>query len=229
MNAIQRLVGGALLRHRDFRFLLSGAAASQLGSQVTLVALPLVAVVRLDAAPFQVGLLTAAETAAFLLVGLPAGAWVDRMRRLPVLIRADLVRCLAVGSVPVAAVAGVLTMVQLYVVALVTGLATVFFEVAHQSFVPQLLPREQLVAGNGGLEVVRSSAQVAGPGSAACWCRCSGRRWRWWPTRSAIWPRPSCCWASAPASRAPNPCRAARCAPTSARASRSSRVSRCCG
>ncbi|MDH6130735.1 MFS family permease [Kitasatospora sp. MAA4] len=164
MNAIQRLVGGALLRHRDFRFLLSGAAASQLGSQVTLVALPLVAVVKLDAAPFQVGLLTAAETAAFLLVGLPAGAWVDRMRRLPVLIRADLVRCLAVGSVPVAAVAGVLTMAQLYLVALVTGLATVFFEVAHQSFVPQLLPREQLVPGNGALEVVRSSAQVAGPG-----------------------------------------------------------------
>ncbi|WP_035804916.1 MFS transporter [Kitasatospora mediocidica] len=164
MNAIQRLVEGALLRHRDFRFLLSGAAASQLGSQVTLVALPLVAVVRLDAAPFQVGLLTAAETAAFLLVGLPAGAWVDRMRRLPVLVRADVVRGLAVGSVPVAAVAGVLTMAQLYLVALVTGLATVFFEVAHQSFVPQLLPREQLVAGNGALEVVRSSAQVAGPG-----------------------------------------------------------------
>ena len=164
MNAFQRLAGGALLRHRDFRFLLSGAAASQLGSQVTLVALPLVAVVALDASPFQVGLLTAAETAAFLLVGLPAGAWVDRMRHRPVLIRADLVRCLSVGSVPLASAAGVLTMTQLYLVALVTGVATVFFEVAHQSFVPRLLPREQLVAGNGALETVRSSAQVAGPG-----------------------------------------------------------------
>ncbi|GAA2133037.1 MFS transporter [Kitasatospora kazusensis] len=164
MNAIQRLVGGALLRHHDFRYLLSGAAASQLGSQVTLVALPLVAVVGLDASPLQVGLLTAAETAAFLLVGLPAGAWVDRMRHLPVLVRADLVRCLAVGSVPLAAAAGLLTMAQLYLVALVTGVATVFFDVAHQSLLPRLLPREQLVAGNGALETVRSSSQVAGPG-----------------------------------------------------------------
>ncbi|MDH6577280.1 MFS transporter [Kitasatospora sp. MAP5-34] len=164
MNVFQRLVGGALLRHRDFRLLLSGAAAGQLGSQVTLVALPLVAVLRLDASALQVGLLTAAETAAFLLVGLPAGAWVDRMRRLPVLIRADVVRCLAVGSIPLAAAAGVLTMAQLYLVALVTGVATVFFDVAHQSFLPQLLPRDQLVSGNGALETVRSSAQVAGPG-----------------------------------------------------------------
>ncbi|MDH6126478.1 MFS transporter [Kitasatospora sp. GP82] len=164
MNAIQRLLGGELLRHRDFRFLLSGSATSQLGSQVTLVALPLTAVVVLDASAYQVGLLTAAETAAFLLVGLPAGAWVDRMRRLPVLIRADAVRCLALASVPAAAAAHVLTMLQLYLVALVTGVATVFFDVAHQSFLPQLLPRQQLVAGNGALETVRSCAQVAGPG-----------------------------------------------------------------
>ncbi|GAA2251965.1 MFS transporter [Kitasatospora cystarginea] len=164
MNAFQRLLAGEALRHRDFRFLLSGAAASQLGSQVTLVALPLAAVLVLNASPLQVGLLTAAETAAFLLVGLPAGAWVDRMRKLPVLIRADVVRCLAVGSVPAAAAAGVLTMVQLYVVALVTGVATVFFDVAHQSFLPRLLPQRQLVEGNGALETVRSTAQVAGPG-----------------------------------------------------------------
>ncbi|MFF7994386.1 MFS transporter [Kitasatospora xanthocidica] len=153
-----------LFGHRDFRLLLTGAAAAQTGSQVTLVALPLVAVMVLDATPFEVGLLTAAETAAFLLVGLPAGAWLDRMRKLPVLIRADLVRCLAVGSIPPAAALGVLTMPQLYVVALVTGVATVFFDVAHQSFLPAVLPREQLVGGNGALETVRSSAQIAGPG-----------------------------------------------------------------
>ncbi|MER8186467.1 MFS transporter [Kitasatospora sp. NPDC094015] len=164
MNIIQRLGQGPLLGHRDFRLLLSGAATSQFGSQVTLVALPLVAVLELDASPFQVGLLTAAETAAFLLVGLPAGAWLDRVRRLPVLIRADLVRCLAVASVPLAAVTDTLTMAQLYLVALITGVATVFFDVAHQSFLPQLLPREQLVAGNGALETVRSVAQVGGPG-----------------------------------------------------------------
>ncbi|WP_380281571.1 MFS transporter [Kitasatospora purpeofusca] len=149
---------------RDFRLLLSGAVAAQAGSQVTLVALPLVAVVELDATPFQVGLLTAAETAAFLLVGLPAGAWLDRMRKLPVLIRSDVLRCLAVGSIPLAAALDALSLLQLYLVALVTGVATVFFDVAHQSFLPVLLPRERLVAGNGAIETVRSSAQIAGPG-----------------------------------------------------------------
>ncbi|MEU6059254.1 MFS transporter [Streptomyces sp. NPDC047097] len=155
---------GGPLRLRDFRLLLAGAAAGQAGAQITLVALPLVAVLVLDASPLEVGVLTAAETAAFLLIGLPAGAWVDRMRKLPLMIRADVVRTAAMASVPLAGIAGVLTMAQLYLVALVTGAATVFFDVAHQSFLPRLLPREQLVAGNGALEVVRSSAQVAGPG-----------------------------------------------------------------
>lgn len=164
MHSPQRAAKTGPLRHRDFRLLLSGAAASQVGAQVTLVALPLVAVLQLDASAFEVGLLTAAETAAFLLIGLPAGAWVDRMRRLPLLIRTDLVRAAAIGSVPAAALAGILTMAQLYAVALFTGIATVFFDVAHQSFLPRILDRDQLVAGNGALETVRSSAQVAGPG-----------------------------------------------------------------
>lgn len=164
MPSPPRTASGGLLRLRDFRLLLAGAAAGQVGAQVTLVALPLVAVLELKAPAFQVGLLTAAETAAFLLIGLPAGAWVDRMRKRALMIRADLVRAAAMASVPLAAVGGVLTMGQLYVVALVTGVATVFFDVAHQSYLPQLLPREQLVAGNGALETVRSSAQVAGPG-----------------------------------------------------------------
>ncbi|MFJ2750581.1 MFS transporter [Streptomyces sp. NPDC087297] len=152
------------MRLRDFRLLLAGAATGQLGAQVTLVALPLVAVLELEAPAFQVGLLTAAETAAFLLVGLPAGALTDRMRKRPLMIRADLVRAVAMASIPVAALADVLTMAQLYVVALVTGVATVFFDVAHQSYLPQILPREQLVAGNGALETVRSTAHVTGPG-----------------------------------------------------------------
>ncbi|MEU7041051.1 MFS transporter [Streptomyces varsoviensis] len=164
MSTPHQATAGGPLRHRDFRHLLSGAAASQVGAQVTLVALPLVAVLELDAPAFQVALLTAAETAAFLLVGLPAGAWVDRMRKLPVLIRADVIRAVAMASIPFAAVAGFLTMAQLYAVALITGVATVFFDVSHQSYLPQLLPKEQLVAGNGALETVRSSAQVAGPG-----------------------------------------------------------------
>ncbi|MFJ2477597.1 MFS transporter [Streptomyces sp. NPDC087659] len=164
MSVTSRAAAGGPMRIRDFRLLLAGAATGQLGAHVTLVALPLVAVLELDASAFQVGLLTAAETAAFLLIGLPAGALTDRMRKRPLMIRADLVRAAAMASIPAAAVADVLTMVQLYVVALVVGVATVFFDVAHQSYLPQLLPRHQLVAGNGALETVRSTAQVTGPG-----------------------------------------------------------------
>ncbi|MFJ6636199.1 MFS transporter [Streptomyces sp. NPDC091376] len=164
MSVTFRDAPGGPLRTRDFRMLLAGAAAGQLGAHVTLVALPLVAVLELDASAFQVGLLTAAETAAFLLIGLPAGALTDRMRKRPLMIGADLVRAAAMASIPAAAVAGVLTMAQLYAVALISGVATVFFDVAHQSYLPQILPREQLVAGNGALETVRSTAQVTGPG-----------------------------------------------------------------
>ncbi|MER8097110.1 MFS transporter [Streptomyces goshikiensis] len=164
MSDTSQAVAGGPLRSRDFRLLLAGAATGQFGAQVTLVALPLVAVLELDAPAFQVGLLTAAETAAFLLVGLPAGALTDRMRKRPLMIRADLVRALAMASIPAAALADALTMAQLYAVALVTGVATVFFDVAHQSYLPQILPREQLMSGNGALETVRSTAQVTGPG-----------------------------------------------------------------
>ncbi|WP_078093448.1 MFS transporter [Streptomyces sp. fd1-xmd] len=164
MSDTSGAAAGSPMRLRDFRLLLAGAATGQFGAQVTLVALPLVAVLVLDAPAFQVGLLTAAETAAFLLVGLPAGALTDRMRKRPLMIRADLVRAAAMASIPAAALGGVLTMAQLYAVALVTGVATVFFDVAHQSYLPQILPREQLVAGNGALETVRSTAHVTGPG-----------------------------------------------------------------
>ncbi|WP_327265945.1 MFS transporter [Streptomyces sp. NBC_01232] len=164
MSDTSRATAGGPMRLRDFRLLLAGAATGQLGAQVTLVALPLVAVLELDAPAFQVGLLTAAETAAFLLVGLPAGALTDRMRKRPLMIRTDLLRAAAMASIPAAAVADVLTMAQLYAVALVTGVATVFFDVAHQSYLPQILPRDQLMAGNGALETVRSTAHVTGPG-----------------------------------------------------------------
>ncbi|MEU8470940.1 MFS transporter [Streptomyces sp. NPDC029006] len=164
MPVTNRAATGGPMRLRDFRLLLAGAATGQLGAQVTLVALPLVAVLELHASAFQVGLLTAAETAAFLLVGLPAGALTDRMRKRPLMIRADLARALAMASVPAAGAAHALTLVQLYVVALVTGVATVFFDVAHQSYLPQIVPRDQLVAGNGSLETIRSTAQVTGPG-----------------------------------------------------------------
>jgi predicted MFS family arabinose efflux permease len=154
----------SLARHRDFRQLWAAETVSQVGTQVTLLALPVVAVTLLDATPLQMGFLTALETAAFLLIGLPAGAWVDRWRRRRVLVTADLVRAVVLATVPAAYLLDVLTLGQLFTVAAVTGTATVFFDVAYQSYLPTLVDRDQLVDGNGKLEASRAVAQVAGPG-----------------------------------------------------------------
>lgn len=155
-----------LLRQHDFRQLFVADTISQIGTQVSMLALPLVAVVTLDATPFEVGLLVTFEFLAFLLVGLPAGAWVDRMRRRNVLIAGDLGRALLLGSVPVAHWTGSLTMWQLYVVGLLTGVLTVFFDVAYQSYLPHLVGTDHLVEGNAKLEAVRGVNQIAGPTAA---------------------------------------------------------------
>ncbi|MEU4327337.1 MFS transporter [Nonomuraea dietziae] len=155
-----------LFRHRAFMLLFGADTISQVGTQVSMVALPLVAVVALRAPPFEMGLLVAAETAAFLLIGLPAGVWVDRTARRRILITADLARAVLLFSVPVAWWLGVLSMPQLYAVGLGAGVATVFFDVAYQSYLPSLVERHQILEGNAKLEIVRSGAQVAGPGVA---------------------------------------------------------------
>jgi MFS family permease len=160
------MVKGKLRGHRDFRLLWGGETVSELGSQVSLLAVPLLAVRTLHATTFQVGLLTAAETAAFLIVGLPAGVWVDRIRRHWVMIAADLGRVLVLGSIPVAYALGALTMVQLIIVTLVTGILTVFFDVAYQSYLPSLVGREHLVEGNAKLTGSAQVATVAGPSIA---------------------------------------------------------------
>ncbi|GIJ51594.1 MFS transporter [Virgisporangium aliadipatigenens] len=155
-----------LLRHHDFRQLFAADTISQLGTQVTILALPLVAIVALDATPFEVGLLAAAETVAFLVVGLPAGAWVDRMRRRNVLMAGDVARALLLGSVPAAWWADVLAMPQLYIVAVLVGVSTVFFDVAYQSYLPHLVGREHLVEGNAKLQAVQGVSQIGGPTAA---------------------------------------------------------------
>jgi MFS family permease len=152
-----------LLYHPDFRRLWAGDAISQLGTMVTLIALPLLAVGTLHATPFEVGLLTTFETLAFLLVGLPAGAWVDRMRRRNVLVTCDVVRAVLLGSLPVAAYLDVLTLGQLYAVALANSMFTVFFDVAYQSYLPPLVGREHLVEANAKLQGTQSVARVGGP------------------------------------------------------------------
>jgi MFS family permease len=153
-----------LWRHRNFLLLWSGQTVSEMGSAVTQLALPLTAVVLLRASTFQVGLLTAAATAAFALIALPAGALVDRRAKRRLMIWCDAARMLIIGSVPLAAAFGLLTMGQLYAVAITAGVCTVFFDVAYQSYLPVLVTREQLVDGNGKLGASQAFAQVAGPG-----------------------------------------------------------------
>jgi MFS family permease len=155
-----------LWRHANFLRLWIGQTISQFGSQITFLALPLAAALTLHATPGEMGVLTAAETAPFLLVGLFAGVWVDRLPRRLILLVADFGRGVLLLAIPVAALAGVLTIALLYAVAFVVGILTVFFDVAYQSFLPALVGREHLVDGNSKLETTRSAAQIAGPGLA---------------------------------------------------------------
>jgi MFS family permease len=157
-------VGTSLWRHRNFLLLWSGQSVSEIGSSVTQLALPLTAVVALRASTFQVGLLTAASTLAFALIALPAGALVDRWAKRRLMIWCDIARMVIIGSVPLAAALGVLTLGQLYAVAVTAGVGTVFFDVAYQSYLPEVVDREYLVEANGKLGATQAFAQVTGPG-----------------------------------------------------------------
>jgi MFS family permease len=153
----------SVLRQRDFRLLWSAQTVSELGTAVTLVAFPLLAIAVLHASNFEVGVITAASTAAWMLVGLPAGVWVDRWPRRPVMVVADLGRAALMASVPLAWALGVLTVAQLIGVALVTGVLTVFFNVADTAFLPAVVAPDRLADGNGALQASFAAAGIAGP------------------------------------------------------------------
>jgi MFS family permease len=155
-----------LWRHGDFLKLWSAETISQFGTQVTGLALPLVAVITLDVSAFAVSALVVAEFAPFLLISLPAGVWVDRLPRRPILIVGDLGRAFLLATIPLAYFLDVLTIWQLYVVGFLVGICTVFFDVAYQSYLPSLVERDQLVEGNSKLEISRSGAQLGGPAIA---------------------------------------------------------------
>jgi MFS family permease len=157
---------GGLWRHRDFLSLWGAETLSQFGSQVSFLALPLVAILVLDESAFRVAALTTAQFLPFLLFALPAGVWVDRLRRRPVLVLADLGRALALLSVPLAYWADALSIWQLYGVGFAVGACTVFFDVAYQSYLPVLVGRDQVVDGNAKLEISRAAANIGGPGMA---------------------------------------------------------------
>jgi MFS family permease len=153
-----------LWRNADFLRLWSGQSVSQLGSQVSLIAIPLTAVAILHVSAFQAGLLGTAEYLPWLFLGLPAGVIVDRTSRRRILIVSDAGRAVALGSIPVAWWLGHLTLGQLYGVALAAGCLTVLFDVAYQSFLPALVSDRQLIDANSKLEVSSSTAGLAGPG-----------------------------------------------------------------
>ena len=154
----------SLFHHPNFRKLWVGDTISQFGTQVSQLAIPLVAILFLKASAFEVALLGTVEFLPFLLFTLPAGAWVDRLQRRPILITGDVGRALCLISIPVAYELGVLTIAQLYLVGFAMGVLTVFFDVSYQSYLPSLVDRDQLVEGNAKLQASQSAAQILGPG-----------------------------------------------------------------
>jgi len=149
-----------------FRLLWAGQTASLFGTAVSALAVPTLAIVTLGATPFAVGALQAVQYAAFPLLGLVAGVWVDRWSRRRTMIVADVVRALALGSVPLAAFAHVLGYPQLVIVAACVGVASVFFDVAYQSLLPSVVSSEELEPANARLQATESGAQIAGSGLA---------------------------------------------------------------
>jgi MFS family permease len=157
---------GGLWRHPDFLKLWSAETVSRFGSEISGLALPLVAVLVLRATAFEVSALVVIEFLPFVLFALPAGVWVDRLRRRPILVIADLGRAVLLGSIPVAHFLGTLHLGQLYAVGFLVGICTVFFDVSYQSYLPSLVARDRLVEGNSKLEISRSASQLGGPGAA---------------------------------------------------------------
>ncbi|MFG2479733.1 MFS transporter [Streptomyces fagopyri] len=158
-----RPVPSSLWRDGDFRRLWAGQTVSQLGEHVSLVVLPLFAVLTLDAGAGELGVLRAVGQAPILLLSLFAGAWVDRWRARTVMVLTDVGRTLALGAAAVAALLGRLGLPALFAVAFTVGALSVFFDVAYQASLVRLVDRDQLVRGNSALEGSRSAAQIGGP------------------------------------------------------------------
>lgn len=154
-----------------------GDTVSVFGVEIVGFAVPIIAVTMLAATELQMGLLAAAQMLAFLLIGLPAGAWVDRMRKKDVIIRGDLARAAVLLTLPAAWAFDALTMAQLYVVVFLVGCITVFFDVANQSYLPEIVPAEQISEGNAKLSASQQTARVAGPTVAAWLLRIIGGPW----------------------------------------------------
>jgi MFS family permease len=155
-----------LLRDATYRRLWSSILISSFGGQITMLALPLTAAVLLHATPTQMGLLTAMELAPFVLLSLPAGVWLDRVRKLPVYVVGEGFIALALATVPLAWYLGWLSMYFLYAVAFSIGCVFVTAGTAAQIVLTQVVPRERLVEAHAKNSLASSGAEVAGPGVA---------------------------------------------------------------
>jgi MFS family permease len=155
-----------LWRHPDFLRLWAGHTVSLAGSLISRFALPLVAIISLDASPGQVALIRMADVLPGVVLGLVAGVWVDRLRRRPLMIWADIGRAVLLAWVPLAAILGLLGIWQLFAVVVAAGTLTAVFEVANRSYLPTLISREQLVEGNSKLSAAGSAVEVAAFGFA---------------------------------------------------------------
>ena len=157
---------GKLWRSRDFRTLWISLTITHFGGQVTFLALPLTAALMLNASPLEMGILTAVEALPYTLFGLFTGVMVDRSKKLPLIIMADVGRGLALLAVPVAAWFGLLSMPVLYVVGFLVGLGGIIGWAAYQVFMTARVGRENLVEANSRIALADSSAQLIGPGLA---------------------------------------------------------------
>jgi MFS family permease len=183
LRARIRLAPDDLLRDPTYRRLWSSILISSLGTQVTLLAVPLTAAVLLHASPTQMGWLTTMELLPFLLFSLPTGVWLDRVRKLPVYIAGELSLALVVATVPLAWWLGWLQMGWLYAVAFVIGAVNTTAGSASQIVLTQVVERDRLVEAHAKNALANSGAEVAGPAVAGALIRPWARRWRCWSTR----------------------------------------------
>lgn len=156
----------SLWRHADFLKLWAGQTISELGSVVTRTAVPLVALLVLGAGPLEMALLVVSASLAILLVGFAAGAWVDRLRRRPLLVWTDTIRAFLLISIPLAFAVHALRMEQLYVVMFVEACLGALFDAAYPAYVPSLIGVDRVVDGNSKLATSSSIAEIGGPGLA---------------------------------------------------------------
>ena len=161
-----RLRFDGLWRHPDFLKLWAGHTVSMAGSLIGRFALPLIAIISLDASPGQVALLRMADHLPGVVIGLVAGVWVDRLRRRPLMIWTDVGRAVLLLTIPLAAVLGILSLAQLVVVVIAAGTLTALFEIASRSYLPSVIAREELVEGNSKLQASSSIVEVAAFGFA---------------------------------------------------------------